>query len=80
VYELANWVEGNISRLLDEGELALIHHAGQVRLTLSMWNDKPNVDSPAGIRVRTAIEAFDKEYEACCKRLDAKRRAVPRSL
>jgi hypothetical protein len=67
VYELAERVGDRTLSLLDIGELALLHHAGQVRLTASMWKDC-FVDSPAGIKVGAAIEAFSKEYGAFCKR------------
>jgi hypothetical protein len=68
VYQVARWVEDNIPSFLGEGELALIYHAGKLNQAKSEWKDMPNLESFAGIKVGAAIEAFSKEWEACCKR------------
>jgi hypothetical protein len=55
--ELARHVEANTSYFLDSGELALLYHAGKLRLAEIMSKD-----------VGLAGDAFSNEYSAFCER------------
>jgi len=67
VYELAEIV---LEPRLHEKFPTLVKRAQELTRAKSEWKDMPNLESPAGIKVAAAIEAFLKEYKSYCERYD----------
>jgi hypothetical protein len=68
VYELAKSIEGQAFSLREEGALTLIDKARKLNQAEREWRSTPILQSPDGVRVRAAIEEFDKEWSAYCAR------------
>jgi len=49
---------------------ALVKRAQELIKAKSEWKDMPNLESPAGIKVGVAWEAFLGEYKSYCEKYD----------